>query len=627
MSDTRHRKSTSAAVLPLAFAALLAAAVLSPRTATAHDIADGTGCHPTVGDGDDHGHVFVTGGTANETDGTVTFHVICQPCAVFHATSHWHTQDGSAVAGQDYVAKTVEISLGNSGADEDNAVVVSLINDTAFEPDESFSLVLTTGPGEPSVGPPCLTLDGTSASFTVDSEDPENTPPTVAANDDPVTVDEGDAAANTGTFSDAQGNATVTLSASVGTVVKNDGAGTWSWSFATTDGPNQSQTVTVTATDNLGANASDTFTLTVNNVAPDVDTPAPSPEPSAEGSAVTTGADFTDPAAALDAPFTCTVDYGDGSGDQAGTVVGFHCTGPGHTYADNGTYDVEICVTDADGATGCQSSDHVVDNVAPTIIESTNSSAECGDGAAGAPVEISADFTDPGFDSAAAGTLENFDDSTIDWGDGTVEPAEVAETAGGVGTPTTGTASGGHTYASGGIYTIVITVADDDGGTDSVTLTALVSGVGLTPDGLLGVVGTDLEDVVNIQRKGSTIEVQGPFLGPGRADFALADVDALHVATCDGDDQIHVNRDVLAPATLDGGPGDDHVRAGGGPTELLGGDGADHLFGGPADDQVHGGAGDDELSGGQGTNLLDGGSELDHCNAAQGVNTVVDCEP
>jgi hypothetical protein len=593
--------------------------------AAAHDIPAGSGCHPTVGDGDDHGHVSVTGGTANETDGTVTFHVICAPCASFHATTHWHTQDGTALAGQDYVAKTVGITLGLGTADEDYPVVVDLINDGDFEPNESFSLVLTTGPGEPSVGPPCLTLDSTSAGFTIDSEDPENSPPVVAATTDPVTVDEGDTANNSGTFSDAQGNATVTLSASIGAVVKNN-AGTWTWSYPTGDGPDQSQTVTITATDDKGASAAATFTLTVHNVAPDVDQPAASAEPSLEGAAVAAGADFSDPAGSGDAPFTCTVDYGDGSGEQPGTVAGFHCGGPSHTYADNGTYGVEICVTDQDGAEGCAGSDHVVSNVDPSITASSNSAEACGGTGGGAPVEVAADFSDPGFDSAAAGTLEDFDDSSIDWGDGTVDAGSVDETAGSAGTPTTGTVSGSHTYAGGGIYTIVITVQDDDGGTDTTSLTAMVSGVGLTPDALLGVVGTEFKDVVNIQRKGSAIEVQSPFLGPGKVSFPVADVDALHVVTCGGDDQIHVNSDVLAPATLDGGPGDDHIRAGGGPTTLLGGDGADHLFGGPADDQVEGGPGDDELNGGKGTNGLDGGPDLDRCNAAQGVNVLVGCE-
>src|SRR6185369_7694328 len=62
---------------------------------------------------------------------------------------------------------------------------------------------------------------------------------------------------------------TVTLAASVGTII-NNGNGTWSWSFNTTDGPDQSQTVTITATDSDGAPTSTTFSLVVNNVAPTV---------------------------------------------------------------------------------------------------------------------------------------------------------------------------------------------------------------------------------------------------------------------------------------------------------------------------------------------------------------------
>ncbi len=43
--------------------------------------------------------------------------------------------------------------------------------------------------------------------------------------------------ANAGTFSDAQGNSTVTISASVGAVTKNDALGTWSWTHTPNDGP------------------------------------------------------------------------------------------------------------------------------------------------------------------------------------------------------------------------------------------------------------------------------------------------------------------------------------------------------------------------------------------------------
>src|SRR5207249_5016541 len=82
-----------------------------------------------------------------------------------------------------------------------------------------------------------------------------------------VTVNEGQTASNTGSFSDP-GLDTVTLSASVGTITSANGA--WSWSFATNDGPDQSQTVTITATDSDGAATTTTFSLVVNNVAPSV---------------------------------------------------------------------------------------------------------------------------------------------------------------------------------------------------------------------------------------------------------------------------------------------------------------------------------------------------------------------
>ncbi len=70
-----------------------------------------------------------------------------------------------------------------------------------------------------------------------------NVAPTGTADDATVTVDEGDPAANTGTYFDP-GTDTVLLTASVGSVVDNND-GTWSWSFTTTDGPDDSQTVTI----------------------------------------------------------------------------------------------------------------------------------------------------------------------------------------------------------------------------------------------------------------------------------------------------------------------------------------------------------------------------------------------
>jgi hypothetical protein len=117
---------------------------------------------------------------------------------------------------------------------------------------------LTAGPARAIDDDPCPPI----------CDPPDNNPPTVAVQNSSRTVIEGQMAQNTGTYSDADGNATVTLSASVGSVTKNLN-GTWSWSFNTSDGPDQSQTVTITASDGTDT-ATTTFSLTVNNVAPTV---------------------------------------------------------------------------------------------------------------------------------------------------------------------------------------------------------------------------------------------------------------------------------------------------------------------------------------------------------------------
>ena len=507
----------------------------------------------------------------------------------------------------------------------------------------SWSLDTTDGPDDSQM----VTITATDDQSEMASVDfaltVDNVAPSVSADNASVTVDEGQTANNTGTFSDP-GDDTVSLSASVGAVI-DSGGGTWSWSFNTSDGPADSQAVTITATDSDGADNSAGFDLVVDNVAPTVGAPTVSAEPSNEGSAVTADAGFSDPAGAADEPFTCSVNYGDGSGATVGAVSGFNCAGSSHTYADNGSYTVEICVTDKDGGSACNDSIHVVDNIDPIITASTNSAEQCGDTSEGAAVDVSADFSDPGFDNLSiAGTLEDFDNSTIDWGDGAIEAATIAETPGSIGTATTGTASGSHTYSSGGIYTIIVTVQDDDGGSDSIPLTALVSGAGLTPGGLLGVVGTNAKDVININRKGANIEVMANFIGAGKMKFPTAAVDQLHVIACDGDDQVHVNHRITVPATLEGGDGRDHIVAGDGVSLIEGGPGDDNLSGGDADDTINGGDGNDKLNGSKGNdslsgdegndNLLghlgdddlDGGPDEDKCNGGPGSDTTTNCE-
>lgn len=94
-----------------------------------------------------------------------------------------------------------------------------------------------------------------------------NSAPTVTAINMAISGNEGNTLVNTGTYRDVPGD-TVTLSASVGSIL-NHGDGTWTWSLVTTnDSP--STNVTITAQDEDGGSSNVTFSYTVNNVAPGV---------------------------------------------------------------------------------------------------------------------------------------------------------------------------------------------------------------------------------------------------------------------------------------------------------------------------------------------------------------------
>ncbi|HMN29698.1 MAG TPA: PxKF domain-containing protein, partial [Caldilineaceae bacterium] len=128
--------------------------------------------------------------------------------------------------------------------------------------------------------------------------------------------------------------------------------------FAAVDGP-ATQTVHVHVTDETGLATVAATTVTINNVAPTVNALAMTPIPSTEGSAAVVSTTFADPGV-NDAPFTCTVNYGDGSGELAGVIAGNSCTGPAHPYTTFGAYVVTVTVTDKDGDTGTNATLHSV---------------------------------------------------------------------------------------------------------------------------------------------------------------------------------------------------------------------------------------------------------------------------
>lgn len=118
---------------------------------------------------------------------------------------------------------------------------------------------------------------------------------------------------------------------------------------------NGSYLATVTVTDGNGGSSTASASVTVQNVAPSVDAGADATIES--GDTFSLGGSFSDPGV-LDAPWTGTIDWGDGT-----TEPGY--TGS-HGYLVPGTYTVTITVTDKDGGTG---SDSVDVTVVPLAVE------------------------------------------------------------------------------------------------------------------------------------------------------------------------------------------------------------------------------------------------------------------
>ncbi len=279
-----------------------------------------------------------------------------------------------------------------------------------------------------------------------------NVAPTVGAPIlEPEPSDEGSGAAVSATFDDP-GAADGPFAC---TVNYGDGSGSVPGTVngTTCTGPehtyadNGSYQVTVSVTDKDGENDSNSVTHTVDNAVPSVDVPVVTPSPSDEGSAVSASADFRDPGV-NDAPFTCTVDYGDGSSTQPGIIDGMTCTGPAHTYADNGSYQVTVSVADKDRGTGSNLTMQTVENVAPTVGPIT---APLEPVLVNTAIDAAASFTDPG--------VRDTHTAVWDWGDGATSTGSVTEANG------SGSTNGNHVYTAAGVYTLTLTVTDKDGGT------------------------------------------------------------------------------------------------------------------------------------------------------------------
>jgi PKD repeat protein len=294
-----------------------------------------------------------------------------------------------------------------------------------------------------------------SDSLVVQVASTANPSPLVDAGPD-ATIDEGDTFVSAGSFADPGSDSwTATVDYGDGSgpqplALNPDGSFALSHTYAD-DGV---YTVTVAVTDDGGAVGIDTAAVTVNNVAPIVDA-----GPDAvidEGDTFVSAGSFVDPGADS---WTATVDYGDGSGPQPLTLNPDDSFALGHTYADDGIYTVTVTVTDDDGGVGSDIASVTVNNVAPIVDAGPDAVIDEGDTFASA-----GSFTDPGADSWTA---------MVDYGDGS-GPQPLALN------PDDSFALG-HTYADDGIYTVTVTVTDDDGGVGADTAVVTVEDTGVVP--------------------------------------------------------------------------------------------------------------------------------------------------
>ena len=333
-------------------------------------------------------------------------------------------------------------------------------------------------------------------------------------------------------------------------------------SFAFTPDDNGTYEVTLSATDDDGGSSSTSSVIEVSNAAPTAAITG-LPEAAVEGSQITLGSELSDPGAADTHTLAWQVTRG-------GEVYG---SGEGESFAftpdDNGTYEVTLTATDDDGGLGSTTSVIEVGNAAPQLGDVVISSLS-------AEKQVSGSIAD-------AGPGDTFQ-LQVAWGDGAIDTFEYP--AG-----TTGFQES-HVYAGGGIYTVELTLSDDDGGVDSLVQTSLVTGASLR-DGVLQIVGTEGDDVVHLSQICDRLFLMADFLSDPwhLQSYSLDEIDRVHAVLADGEDLAVVSCPVNIPAVLDGGPGSDILIGGAGNDVLIGGDAADLLLGGRGENLLSGGPG------------------------------------
>ncbi|UCD08626.1 MAG: hypothetical protein JSU79_09735 [Dehalococcoidales bacterium] len=236
-----------------------------------------------------------------------------------------------------------------------------------------------------------------------------------------------------------------------------------------------------------------------------------------EGDTFSSSGSFTD----LDTDtWTATVDYGDGSGAQLLTLNSDKTFNLSHLYLDNGAYTVTVTVNSGDGDQGIDAAMVTVNNVAPMVDAGSDISTSSGQ-----TIKVDADFVDPGVnDNPWCFTIDWGDNSTVTTGSSDIQGAD--------------TITGTHQYSLPGIYTVIVTVIDKDGGIGSDTLQIEVDSlrveIDIKPGSDVNTINPDSKGVIPVailtdgDFDATTVRGNTCRFGPGQAaprHYAFKDVD------------------------------------------------------------------------------------------------------
>ena len=195
------------------------------------------------------------------------------------------------------------------------------------------------------------------------------------------------------------------------------------------------------------------FVVSAQNLAPSVN--AIFTQSISEGDSYSASGSFID---SDSSSWIAMVDYGDGGGAEPLALNSDKTFFLSHVYKDNGTYVVNITVTDNQGAVGIQTVKVIVDNVTPSV-GAINVSEDLV--VINNLITATASFSDPGI-------LDNHT-AMWNWGDGSTTAGVVIESNG------SGTVVGSHVYTSAGIYTVTLLITDNNGGMGSSAYQYLVA--------------------------------------------------------------------------------------------------------------------------------------------------------